>query len=102
MVSFLLGFEGVGIIVVVGLGVMEWVEGDKVCVFFLGGVYVEYVLILVVYCLLIFEDMFLCEVVCLFEIYFIVWFNVFECGGLKVGEWFFVYGGLLGIGMIVI
>lgn len=56
----------------------------------------------VVYCLLIFKGLDLKQVVCLLEIVFIVWFNVVICGGLCVGEWFLVYGGSFGIGMMVI
>lgn len=89
-------------VVVIGLGVICWCVGDQVCVLLFGGGYVEYVICFEVYVLLILQGLLLCDVVVLFEIVFIVWFNIVICGGLIVGEWFLVYGGLFGIGIMVI
>lgn len=70
--------------------------------FVFGGGYVEYCKVLVGYVLLILVGLSLSEVVVFLEIFFIVWMNVFDCSGLMVGECFFVYGGMFGIGIIVI
>lgn len=76
--------------------------GENICVFVVGGVYVEYCFVLIEMCIFFFVWISGIEVVFFFEIYMIVWLNVYDCVGLMFGESFFVYGGLSGIGIVVI
>lgn len=101
-VSLIFGFEVVGEIVVLGDGVLVFLVGDKVVVFVNGGGYVEYCVVLVGQVLFWLKGFDVVCVVVVLEIFFIVWVNVFDMVGFKVGEKFFVYGGMSGIGMMVI
>lgn len=101
-VIFVFGFEVVGVVVKVGVQVIVFMFGDCVCVLINGGGYVEYCVVLVGQMLLILVGFSFSEVVVILEIFFIVWVNVFQLGKLQSGESILVYGGVSGIGIIVV
>jgi len=96
------GLEAAGVIAAVGPNVTEWKEGDEVCALLPGGGYAEFVLTPAAHCLPVPNGMGLREAACLPETFFTVWSNVFDRGGLKAGERFFVHGGSSGIGTTAI
>ena len=100
--SDLPGLEGAGIISAIGSGVFEWKVGDEVCALLPGGGYAEYAVTLSLHCLPVPKGLSLKEAACLPETFFTVYSNLFQRGGLKVGEKFLVHGGSSGIGTTAI
>ena len=100
--SDLPGLEGAGIISAIGSGVFEWKVGDEVCALLPGGGYAEYAVTPSLHCLPVPKGLSLKEAACLPETFFTVYSNVFQRGGLKVGEKFLVHGGSSGIGTTAI
>ena len=100
--SDLPGLEGSGIISAIGSGVFEWKVGDEVCALLPGGGYAEYAVTPSTHCLPVPKGLSLKEAACLPETFFTVYSNIFQRGGLKVGEKFLVHGGSSGIGTTAI
>ena len=100
--SDLPGLEGAGIISAIGSGVFEWKVGDEVCALLPGGGYAEYAVTPSIHCLPVPKGLSLKEAACLPETFFTVYSNIFQRGGLKVGEKFLVHGGSSGIGTTAI
>ncbi|MDA9237899.1 NAD(P)H-quinone oxidoreductase [Planktomarina sp.] len=100
--SDLPGLEGAGIISAIGSGVFEWKVGDEVCALLPGGGYAEYAVTPSTHCLPVPKGLSLKEAACLPETFFTVYSNIFQRGGLKVGEKFLVHGGSSGIGTTAI
>ena len=100
--SDLPGLEGAGIISAIGSGVFEWKVGDEVCALLPGGGYAEYAVTPSLHCLPVPIGLSLKEAACLPETFFTVYSNIFQRGGLKVGEKFLVHGGSSGIGTTAI
>jgi NADPH2:quinone reductase len=100
--SDLPGLEGAGIISAIGSGVFEWKVGDEVCALLPGGGYAEYAVTPSLHCLPVPKGLSLKEAACLPETFFTVYSNLFQRGGLKVGEKFLVHGGSSGIGTTAI
>ena len=100
--SDLPGLEGAGIISAIGSGVFEWKVGDEVCALLPGGGYAEYAVTPSLHCLPVPKGLSLKEAACLPETFFTVYSNIFQRGGLKVGEKFLVHGGSSGIGTTAI
>lgn len=96
------GLEAAGTVAAVGPGVTEWKVGDEVCALLPGGGYAEYAVTPADHALPVPQGMGLREAACLPETFFTVWSNVFQRGGLKAGEVFFVHGGSSGIGTTAI
>ncbi len=67
-----------------------------------GGGYAEYAIVHESNALPVPEGLSLEEAAAIPETYFTVWTNVFDRGGLKLGETFLVHGGTSGIGVTAI
>lgn len=92
----------VGIVISCGKDVSVFELGDCICGLFLGGGYVEKVIIFVNLVILLFDSMLFMEGVVIFEVFFIV-FQVFDwLVNLQVGECVFIYVGVSGVGIVVI
>lgn len=92
------GLEVAGEVVEVANGCARFRLGDRVCALLPGGGYAEYCVVAEENALPIPKGMTFIEAAGLPETYFTVWTNVFQRGGLKPGEVFFVHGGTSGIG----
>ncbi|GAA6212357.1 NAD(P)H-quinone oxidoreductase [Hyphomicrobiales bacterium 4NK60-0047b] len=100
--SHILGLEVAGEIVALGSDVTTHALGDQVTALVNGGGYAEYCLADSGSALPIPKGLSLVEAAGLPETFFTVWYNVFQTGGLKAGEWFMVHGGTSGIGTTAI
>jgi NADPH2:quinone reductase len=96
------GLEIAGEIVALGEGVERWLVGDHVCALVPGGGYAEFCVAHGDNCLPVPAGVSLAEAAALPETFFTVWHNVFERGGLQVGETLLVHGGTSGIGTTAI
>jgi NADPH2:quinone reductase len=96
------GLEVAGEIVAMGEGVARWRLGDQVCALVSGGGYAEYVNVPARQALPVPRGLSLEEAAALPETAFTVWSNVFQRGGLVVGEVMLVHGGSSGIGTLAI
>lgn len=96
------GLEIAGTIAEVGTDVTRWQVGDKVCALVIGGGYAEYCNVPAGQCLPVPESLSFTEAASLPETFFTVWSNVFDRGGLKLGESLLVHGGSSGIGVAAI
>lgn len=100
--SDLPGLEAAGTVAAVGEGVTRWRVGDRVCALTPGGAYAEFVRVDHGSVLPVPAGYTFAEAAALPENYFTVWYNVFERGALKRGEWLLVHGGSSGIGTTAI
>ena len=100
--SDLPGLEASGIIFAIGENVTNWEVGDEVCALLPGGGYAEYAVTRASHCLPVPTGMSLKQAAALPETLFTVWSNVFQRGGLKPNEKFWVHGGSSGIGTMAI
>lgn len=100
--SDLPGLEVAGTIAAVGPDVARWHVGETVCALVAGGGYAEYCLAPAPQCLPIPDGLDLVSAAALPEIFFTVWTNLFERGGLRAGEWTLIHGGSSGIGTTAI
>lgn len=76
--------------------------GDRVCALVAGGGYAEFCVAPMAQCLPIPRGLTDVEAASLPETFFTVWSNVFDRGGLKVGESLLIQGGSSGIGVAAI
>ncbi|HYC05593.1 MAG TPA: NAD(P)H-quinone oxidoreductase [Azospirillaceae bacterium] len=100
--SDLPGLEVAGTVAALGEGVQGWSVGDRACALVAGGGYAEYCVAPAPQCLPIPAGITREEAAGLPETFFTVWTNVFERGGLRLGESFLVHGGTSGIGTTAI
>lgn len=96
------GLEVAGVVEVCGSEVTQWKPGDRVCALIPGGGYAEYASAVATHCLPIPDHLSFPEAAGLPEALFTVWHNVFQRGGLQVGEVLLVQGGSGGIGTTAI
>ena len=96
------GLEVAGEVILVGDGVTEWNDGDRVTALVAGGGYAEYVAAPSPQCLPVPDGLDMVEAAALPETFFTVWTNVFERARLKDGESLLVHGGSSGIGTTAI
>lgn len=96
------GLEVSGTVVATGANVTRWKEGDEVCALLAGGGYADYCTVHEAHCLPVPESVSLIDAAALPEVYFTVWTNVFQRGGLKAGETLLIHGGASGIGTAAI
>ncbi len=94
-----LGLEIAGEVVV---GAGRWKVGDLVCALVGGGGYAEYAVVDARHALPIPQGLDLVHAAALPETAFTVYANVFEHGGLKVGETLLIHGATSGIGTTAI
>jgi putative PIG3 family NAD(P)H quinone oxidoreductase len=97
-----MGLEAAGEVAATGEGVTRWREGDRVVALLGGGGYAEYAVVDARHVLPIPNGLDFVQAAGLPETVFTVWANVFEHGGLKVGETFMVHGATSGIGVTAI
>jgi len=100
--SDLPGLEVSGVVAALGEGAERWRVGDEVTALTPGGGYAEFCLTHETNALPIPHGFTFTEAAALPETFFTVWHNVFERGGLKLGETFLVHGGTSGIGTTAI
>jgi NADPH2:quinone reductase len=100
--SALPGLECAGEVVAVGDSVARWRPGDAVCALLNGGGYAQYAIAEETSALPIPSGMSMVQAAGVPETFFTVWHNVFERGGLSLGEWLMVHGGTSGIGTTAI
>ena len=96
------GLEVSGVVAAVGPEAPRFNAGDKVMALVNGGGYAEYCVADEGACLPIPQGISMVEAAAIPEGFFTVWHNVFERGGLQVGEWFLMHGGTSGIGVAAI
>jgi NADPH2:quinone reductase len=96
------GLEIAGEVVAIEGGVRRWKIGDKVTALVAGGGYAEYAPVHESNALPQPAGLSVVEAGAVPETFFTVWHNVFERGGLKVGETLLVHGGSSGIGTTAI
>lgn len=96
------GLEVAGEVAAVGKGVSRWNTGDRVCALLGGGGYAEYAAVDARHALPIPAGLDYVQAAALPETVFTVWANVFEHGGLQVGETLLVHGATSGIGVAAI
>ena len=100
--SDLPGLEVAGTIVDIGVDVMQWKPGDRVCALTPGGGYAQYCATAAGHCLPIPKGFSMVDAASLPETFFTVWINVFERARLAAGETLLVQGGSSGIGVAAI
>ncbi|MBO6639737.1 MAG: NAD(P)H-quinone oxidoreductase [Roseitalea sp.] len=100
--SELPGLEVSGTIDALGEDVSRWSVGNQVCALVPGGGYAEYCTVHASNCLPLPAGFTFAEAAAIPETFFTVWHNVFERGGLKLGETMLVHGGASGIGTTAI
>jgi len=96
------GLEIAGEVVALGPDVKRWRVGDKVCALVVGGGYAQYCPAHETHALPVPPSLSLIEAAAIPETFFTVWYNMFERGQLKRGEWALVHGGTSGIGTTAI
>ena len=96
------GLEVAGTIQAVGAGVRDWRVGDRVCALVAGGGYATLCVAPAPQCLPIPASLDLVHAAAIPETFFTVWTNVFDRGGLKIGEDALFHGGTSGIGTTAI
>lgn len=94
----ILGLEVAGVVVEIGLGVLEVQVGDRVMALVAGAGYAEFVTADAGSCIRLPEGLAFEIAACLPENLFTVWHNVFQRGALSLGQRFLVHGGAGGIG----
>ena len=96
------GLEVAGEVIGLGSGTSRYAIGDKVCALLSGGGYAEVCVAPEPQVLPVPNGLSMVEAAGVPETFFTVWTNVFERGGLKVGESLLVHGGSSGIGTTAI
>ena len=96
------GLEVAGTIVALGAGVGAWHVGDRVCALVTGGGYATLCVAPAPQCLPIPGSLDFIAAAAIPETFFTVWSNVFERGGLKLGQDALFHGGTSGIGTTAI
>ncbi|CAM3827123.1 Quinone oxidoreductase PIG3 [Pseudomonas reidholzensis] len=96
-----LGLECAGVIEEVGPGA-DWRVGDRVCALLAGGGMAEEVVVDARHVLPVPEGLSLHEAAAIPEVYATAWLNLFQLGGLKVGEKVLVHAGASGVGSAAI
>lgn len=96
------GLEVSGIVEKIGNGVKRFEVGEPVCALVAGGGYAEYCIADQGSVLPKPDSLSFVEAAAVPETYFTVWHNVFERGGLTMGETLLVHGGASGIGTTAI
>lgn len=92
---------------VVGVGVLQWCVGDEVFGMVGGvggylGMLVEFVVVDVWFLVCCFLVLVLCEVVVFLFVFIIVWEGLVDCVCVSVGYKVLVYGGVGGVGQMVV
>lgn len=100
--SDILGLEVAGEVVAAGPNATRYSVGALVTALLAGGGYAEYAKVHESNALPVPEGLSLEEAAAIPENYFTVWTNVFDRGGLKLGDTFLVHGGSSGIGVTAI
>jgi putative PIG3 family NAD(P)H quinone oxidoreductase len=96
------GLEVAGVVVALGEGVIDLLEGQAVCALVSGGGYAEYVAAPAGQCLPVPETLSMVEAAAMPETLFTVWTNLFERAFARDGERVLVHGGTSGIGTMAI
>ncbi len=96
------GLEVAGVVEAVGSEVTRWAEGSRVMALVAGGGYATHCVAPAPQCLPIPGPLSFVEAAAIPETFFTVWTNVFERGGLELGESLLVHGGSSGIGTTAI
>lgn len=96
------GLEVAGTIVALGDGAGGWHVGDRVCALVSGGGYATLCVAPAPQCLPIPGSLDFVAAAAIPETFFTVWSNVFERGGLKLGQDALFHGGTSGIGTTAI
>ncbi len=96
------GLEVAGEIVEIGSQVSEKKIGDQVCALLSGGGYAEYCVAEADLCLPIPDSISIQQAAGIPEVFFTVWSNLFDRGGLQADETLLVHGGGSGIGSAAI
>lgn len=97
-----LGLEVAGEVAMAGEGVSRWTIGDRVTALLGGGGYADYAVVDARHALPIPPGLDFVQAAALPETVFTVFSNVFEIGGLKVGETLLVHGATSGIGVTAV
>ena len=92
------GLEVAGEVVALGMGVSEFIVGDKVCALTNGGGYAQYCVTPAGQTLPIPEGMDWVQAAAVPETFFTVWANLFDMGGASKGQRALIHGGTSGIG----
>lgn len=100
--SDILGLEVAGEVDQVGDGVDRWAPGDRACALLGGGGYADYAVVDARHALPVPDGIDLVQAAALPETVCTVFANVFESGGLKVGETLLIHGATSGIGVTAI
>ena len=96
------GLEVSGTVAALGPGVTGPRLGSQVCALIVGGGYAGYAVAEAAHCLPVPKGVSLVDAAGLPEVYFTVWANLIERGGLKRGEVALIHGGGSGIGTAAI
>jgi putative PIG3 family NAD(P)H quinone oxidoreductase len=96
------GLEVAGVVVALGEGVVDLIEGQAVCALLAGGGYAEYAAAPAGQCLPVPEALSMTEAAAMPETLFTVWTNLFERAFARDGERVLVHGGTSGIGTMAI
>jgi putative PIG3 family NAD(P)H quinone oxidoreductase len=96
------GLEVAGIVVALGEGVEDMIQGQAVCALVAGGGYAQYVAAPVGQCLPVPEALTMVEAAAMPETLFTVWTNLFERAFARDGERVLIHGGTSGIGTMAI
>lgn len=97
-----LGLEAAGEVAAVGPGAGRWAVADRVTALLPGGGYAEFAVVDARHALPIPAGLDFVQAATLPETVFTVWSNVFERGGLQLGETLLVHGANSGIGVTAI
>ncbi|MDQ8027288.1 MAG: NAD(P)H-quinone oxidoreductase [Brevundimonas sp.] len=97
-----LGLEVAGEVDQIGEGVTRWSVGDRVCALLGGGGYADHAVVDARHALPVPEGLDFIQAAALPETVCTVFANVFEAGGLKVGETLLIHGATSGIGVTAI
>ncbi|HEY0013882.1 MAG TPA: NAD(P)H-quinone oxidoreductase [Allosphingosinicella sp.] len=96
------GLEVAGVVVAIGEGVVDLIEGQAVCALVSGGGYAEYAAAPAGQCLPVPEALSMVEAAAMPETLFTVWTNLFERAFAREGERVLIHGGTSGIGTMAI
>jgi putative PIG3 family NAD(P)H quinone oxidoreductase len=96
------GLEVSGVVVALGEGVADLIEGQAVCALLAGGGYAEYAAAPAGQCLPVPEALSMAEAAAMPETLFTVWTNLFERAFARDGERVLIHGGTSGIGTMAI
>ncbi|WP_321898516.1 NAD(P)H-quinone oxidoreductase [Paraburkholderia heleia] len=97
-----LGLEACGEVVACGAGVERFAPGSRVMALLPGGGYAPWCVALADHCLPVHASLDDAQAGALPEGLFTVWHNLFELGGLKLGETVLIHGAAGGIGTLAL